>query len=250
MKHIKTYRLFESNVTSELTEEQIDFLNMGFRGNPWSMEDGFINSGYSFDVSGNNLKDFMGLKFGKVSYFNCSKNLLESLEGSPRKVSHSFDCSYNKLETLEGSPDFIGGNFDCSNNNLLTLQGGPSQVFENYDCSHNLLENLEGLPQSGEIGSLYFNNNNVVSLRGLKVNVVTSGFNGQKNPISESAIHYILPEMRKGKSYKEALLDIWTFRLGEEDKSLLYPDIKEDLSNEEVKRLEMMARYNKSRHMF
>jgi len=46
-----------------------------------------------------------------------------------------------------------------------------------------------------------------------------------------------------------ALLDIWTFRLGEEDKSLLYPDIKEDLSSEEVKRLEMMARYNKSRHI-
>lgn len=249
MKYINSYKIFER--ADVLTQEQKDFLNTGFSGNKWEMDkDGFINSEYSFDISRNNIKDFMGLKFGKISFFNCSDNLLKSLDGSPREVKHNFDCSNNKLETLEGSPLYVGGNFDCAHNYLLSLQGGPDKVYGNYDCSYNLLENLEGLPQSGEIESLYFHHNNIVSLRGLVSDVVTSGVNGEKNPLSNSAIHHILPEMVRGKSYKEALLDVWGFRLDQNDKSLLYPDIKEELSPEEVKKLEMIARYNKSSHMF
>ena len=57
--------------------------------------------------------------------FNVSGNLLESLDGSPKKV-YALDCSSNSLKTLKGCPEEIGGSFvDCSNNSLYTLESLP-----------------------------------------------------------------------------------------------------------------------------
>jgi hypothetical protein len=72
------------------------------------------------------LKDLEGAPEDLVNgRFNISGNLLESLEGSPKRVS-SLDCSSNSLKTLKGCPEEIGGSYvECSNNDLYTLESLP-----------------------------------------------------------------------------------------------------------------------------
>jgi hypothetical protein len=248
MVKIKKFKeLFESETI--LTPEQKDFLDFGFKGKSrWILDgDGLVNSSYPFDITGENMKDFMGIKFGSVdSYFNISNNLFTSLKGSPSKVRYTFRCNNNKLQTLKGCPDEIGQNFDCSHNQIKTLMEGPKRVIGNYNCSHNLLKNLEGLPEF-YFESLYFGNNEIVSLKGIS-DSVTNGCNGENNPLSEGAIHTILPIVMKSYSYEEALAEVWD-KLDDEDKALLYPDLEMKLPQEEIERLNIMSKYNKVKHM-
>ena len=101
------------------------------------------------------LKDWkkvehLPVKFLTVSeHFNCSKNNLKSLNGSPENVGTHFFCENNQLESLEGSPKTVSGNFWCHNNNLISLQGAPSKVGGSFSCYNNpQLASLEGLPNS------------------------------------------------------------------------------------------------------
>jgi hypothetical protein len=83
-----------------------------------------INSDGSIDVNGGvDLYDKglteLPLRFNRVTGdFDCSRNNLTSLNGSPRWIGGWFSCQYNQLTSLEFSPDYIGGFFDCTGNKL------------------------------------------------------------------------------------------------------------------------------------
>jgi hypothetical protein len=166
MKFLKAYKLFE-DLRDGLSKEQIEFLNGSTRGDwKYNQDTGLVDVSGSFNCSGKGLKDFLGIRFGKISvYFNCGDNQLTTLEGSPSRVGRSFDCSNNQLTTLEGSPSRVGGYFYCSGNQLTTLEGSPSRVSENFYCIGNQLTTLEGSP--GEVGgSFYCYDNPLKSLKG------------------------------------------------------------------------------------
>jgi hypothetical protein len=84
-----------------------------------------INDDGSIDVNGNVDLYYIELTelpliFNKVTgYFDCGRNNLTSLKGSPVWVGGNFNCNYNRLPSLEFSPDYVGGWFDCCDN-LLT----------------------------------------------------------------------------------------------------------------------------------
>src|SRR5574343_223548 len=101
-----------------ITKEQEDFLNRCTNGT-WKLntETGLVDVDGTFNCSGQNLPDFLGIEFGKIKNdFNCSHNKLVSLEGAPQEVGYSFYCSNNKLVSLEGAPQEVGGGFYCYNN--------------------------------------------------------------------------------------------------------------------------------------
>ena len=83
-----------------------------------------INDDGSIDVNGNvNLSDKglteLPLTFNKVTgWFDCGRNNLTTLKGSPRWVGGCFSCNKNQLTSLEFSPDYVGGSFDCYTNQL------------------------------------------------------------------------------------------------------------------------------------
>ncbi len=158
MKHLKTYRIFESQGRKELTEEQKDFLTKNTLGT-WSLNPttGLVDVKGDFHCSGEELEDFKGVKFGKVTgYFNCDDNKLTSLAGGPKEVGKSFWCSYNKLTSLEGAPQKVGGNFACVANKLTSLAGAPQEVGGDFSCYDNKLTSLEGAPQ--KVGREFFCN--------------------------------------------------------------------------------------------
>jgi len=165
MKYLKTYQLFESK--TGLTQEQEKFLNM-YTGNlcTYNPATGLVDVEGDFDCSDKGLKDFKGVKFGKVSgSFICDNNKLTSLEGAPQKVRGNFNCWNNSLTSLKGAPQEVGGNFFCDLNNLTSLKGSPQEVGWSFNCEDNKLTSLEGAPQ--KVGG-YFDcrRNNLTSLAG------------------------------------------------------------------------------------
>jgi hypothetical protein len=86
------------------------------------------------------------------------------LEKSPRYIALDFDCSFNLLTSLEFCPEYIGRNFDCSYNNLTTLKGCPEKVKNRFDCYGNNLTSLEGCPKIVENGGFYCTGNSLSNL--------------------------------------------------------------------------------------
>ena len=143
-----------------LTQEQIDFLDQ-YTDGKWSFDryTNVVDIDGSFNVSGSDIFDFLGINFGKVGGdFSCYDNPnLTSLEGAPDWVGGSFSCSHNPgLTSLEGAPKKVGGDFWCRHNpNLTSLEGAPNWVGGHFSCDNNpRLRSLEGIGEvKGEIYS-------------------------------------------------------------------------------------------------
>lgn len=85
------------------------------------------------------------IRFGKVTgTFNCRKNRLISLKGTPRVVGGDFLCSSNKLPDLADAPIEVGGKFDCSDNPLTSLDGFPECIRGGFFCKTADLGNFLG----------------------------------------------------------------------------------------------------------
>ena len=93
-----------------------------------------------------------------TGHFDCSHNMLTSLEGAPKGVGGGFYCYNNKLTSLEGAPKGVGGGFNCGYNKLTSLEGAPKEVGGDFYCYNNKLTSLEGAPKEvrGEFNSNQF----------------------------------------------------------------------------------------------
>ena len=121
----------------------------------YNIENYTINDDGSIDVDGNvylsheNLTE-LPLVFNKVSgWFDCGKNRLTSLKGSPIWVGGSFACSNNRLTSLEFCPDYVGNWFSCESN----------QLTNNYCDTEIGGDFYTSLEQDG----LIINNNNIAT---------------------------------------------------------------------------------------
>ena len=119
----------------------------------YGINDYTINPDGSIDVDGSvilssELLTIIPLKFGTVTRdFDCDRNQLTSLEGSPKKVGGYFDCHNNQLTSLVGCPEVIGGDFDCSRNELKSLVGCPEIIGDNFYCRENQITDFRGVPE-------------------------------------------------------------------------------------------------------
>ena len=103
----------------------------------WTIgRDGLVNVDGDVDVDFENLGlTKLPLRFGKVTgQFDCSKNNLTTLKGSPIAVGLGFWCGWNNLTDLVGGPRIVNGDFGCSGNPLTTLKGAPIRVDGDFYC--------------------------------------------------------------------------------------------------------------------
>ena len=117
----------------------------------WVLEAGLVNVEGDFICKKDpTLKDFMGIKFGKVTgNFDCGNcTSLESLEGAPVELEGSFIANGCKsLKTLEGCPKETG-DFWCKNcTSLETLKGSPNKVRDFYTDGCTSLKTLADAPK-------------------------------------------------------------------------------------------------------
>ena len=87
-------------------------------------------------------------KFSKTEVggdFQCDKNQLTSIKGSPLIVDGGFKCSLNLLQNLIGGPERVGWSLNCSNNLIETINGFPKWVGENINSENNQLTSLQNI---------------------------------------------------------------------------------------------------------
>ena len=198
---------------SKEQSEMIKFLNRGISlqgGWKYDEENDLVDVWGDFNCADQGLKDFKGVKFGKIDgHFNCSNNELTSLEGAPRYVVKSFDCSNNKLTSLEGGPDRVWwGDYKCSKNQLTSLKGLPtleSSYGYKIDCSDNKLKDLMPIGDTIKIQEFFCRRNEIISLEGAPV-ILGHSYHGIKE-------HHISYYGNRGVSSK--VLDLIHFTMAE-----------------------------------
>jgi hypothetical protein len=172
MKHLRKYKIFESNSQIDRICEKYDIKNYT------------INSDNSVDVDGNvylwdKKLTSIPLNFNIVNgYFECGYNYLTSLKGCPVRVSNEFscynsqltslqyspqymenddfNCGWNKIESLQYCTKLIRGNFWCYNNKLTSLEYHPT-VYGEFHCQYNQINTFENFYYYKE--DVYFDGN-------------------------------------------------------------------------------------------
>jgi hypothetical protein len=141
MKHLRKYKLFESNTEIDKICRKYDIENYT------------INSDNSVDVDDNvKLRDkdlkSIPLNFNIVNgYFDCGYNNLTSLKGCPVRVGYGFSCYVNNLTSLQYSPQYMeNGYFSCDSNKIESLQYCTELIRGNFYCYYNKLTSLEYHP--------------------------------------------------------------------------------------------------------
>jgi hypothetical protein len=141
MKHLRKYKLFESN-------SQIDTICEKYKIKNYT-----INSDNSVDVDGkvyfrNKELESIPLNFNIVNgYFNCGDNHLTSLKGCPVRVGGGFYCYNNQLTSLKYSPQYMeNDDFSCGSNKIESLQYCTELIRNYFSCSYNKLTSLEYHP--------------------------------------------------------------------------------------------------------
>jgi hypothetical protein len=141
MKHLRKYKIFESNSQIDTICKKYNIVNYT------------INSDNSVDVDDDVWLYNKGLKsiplnFNIVNgYFNCSINRLTSLKGCPVRVSNYFSCYSNELTSLQYSPKYMeNGDFSCRRNKIESLQYCTELIRGNFYCYSNNLTSLEHHP--------------------------------------------------------------------------------------------------------
>lgn len=116
-------------------------------------EDLTVDVDASVHISQKKLKE-IPVQFGQVKgNFDCAKNELTTLKGSPHEVELNFNCAHNQLTILEYGPQKVGDAYLCHHNQLVSLIGAPSIIQDDFACSHNRLTTLFGCPK--EVGVMF-----------------------------------------------------------------------------------------------
>jgi hypothetical protein len=95
------------------------------------------------------------VKFGHVQgdFLIPEMNLI-SLQGAPQTVKGKFDCSNNLLTTLEHDAPYACADLYCSHNKLTDLKYAPKSV-NTITCDNNLLTNLSTCPAAIDVFAAY-----------------------------------------------------------------------------------------------
>ncbi len=154
MKHLRKYKIFESNTKIDEICKKYKIVNYT------------INNDNSVDVNGDVYLWYKKLKsiplnFNIVNgYFDCHDNYLTSLKGCPVRVGSWFSCYINDLTSLQYSPQYVeNGNFSCFYNKIESLQYCTELIRNNFNCYNNKLTSLQYHPTV--YGKFYCDNNQI-----------------------------------------------------------------------------------------
>jgi hypothetical protein len=158
MKHLRKYKIFESNSQIDTICKKYNIVNYTINSDNSVDVDGYVNlydekltsiplnfnivNGY-FYCGNNHLTSLKGCPVRVGNYFSCHSNELTSLQYSPQFVENgSFYCDYNKIESLQYCTELIRDYFSCDNNKLTSLEHHPT-VYGEFSCWNNQINTFE-----------------------------------------------------------------------------------------------------------
>lgn len=139
-----------------LSDEAINQLLLWCKDFVWNpnTESVDVKGDVNIKVSNFNQEILDEIKFGRVlGNFLCGSLDLTNLNFAPDFVGKDFNCSHNLLTSLEGSPKEVRGNFTIYSNGrkIKNLMGSPRKIGQNFmigfGVESDCLESLVGAPE-------------------------------------------------------------------------------------------------------
>ena len=119
---------------------------------------------------------------GDVTFFDCSKNQLTTLDVSQNTALIGFNCSDNQLTALDLSQNTAMTRLDCYNNQLKALDVSQNTALTMLFCSNNQLKALDVSPNTA-LTMLFCSNNQLTALDVSK-NTALIGLNCSNNQLT------------------------------------------------------------------
>jgi hypothetical protein len=209
MKHLKTYRIFES-MQDGVTPEQRDLLNASCKiytknkqlvqpEDAWwvNPETGMVDVGGNFVLEKGWTRGLLGIKFGKIGgYFNVIEAGLEDPRELPREIGTHLNASGNKFRTLEGIGK-VGKTVDLDNNLLVSLEGVTPETLGAVNSVGEALNALRSSDLSGNpVRSAFLRDDLIEVLQGkntwtsIYLSIVAGEYSLKKN--SDESIEWIV----------------------------------------------------------
>ena len=115
------------------------------------------------DCSKNQLTTLDVSKNTTLEKLYCSENQLTTLDASQNSALTTLTCKYNQLTALDVSKNPALTTLDCFDNQLTTLDVSKNTALTWLDCSHNQLTALD-ITQNIALTELYCTNNQLTAL--------------------------------------------------------------------------------------
>ncbi len=130
-----------------------------------------IRSITNLNISGNEISDLTGLQdFVNLVSFNCSNNLLTSIDISNNVLLERLLCSGNQLTSLDVSLNTSLIEIDVSDNRLANIDVSTNTVLGQLNCSSNQLTSID-IIQNPNIEVLLCSSNQLITVN------ANNGFN-------------------------------------------------------------------------
>lgn len=119
-----------------------------------------------FCISGGGIKTLKGCPKYVGLGFNCSHNKIENFDDAPLVINFkekeenlsdwegktydnnvSFDCSYNLIKSLDGCPNVKKGSIICDRNKIVSFKGIQSHIDGSLICVNNNISSFDDLPK-------------------------------------------------------------------------------------------------------
>ena len=141
-------------------------INLGYdTGTPnGSVSTANINTITDLNVSNQDISDLTGIEdFSALTYLNCSKNNLSSLDLSTNLLLFSLDAAENQLAFLNVSNNINLKGLGCEDNQLTSLDISNNINLEELGCEDNQLTSLD-VSNNMMLDNLFCSQNNITEL--------------------------------------------------------------------------------------
>jgi len=141
-------------------------INLGYdTGTPnGSVSTANINTITDLNVSNQDISDLTGIEdFSALTYLNCSKNNLSSLDLSTNLLLFSLDAAENQLAFLNVSNNINLEGLGCEDNQLTSLDISNNINLEELGCEDNQLTSLD-VSNNMMLDNLFCSQNNITEL--------------------------------------------------------------------------------------
>ena len=141
-------------------------INLGYdTGTPNdSVSTANINTITDLNVSNQDISDLTGIEdFSALTYLNCSKNNLSSLDLSTNLLLFSLDAAENQLAFLNVSNNINLKGLGCEDNQLTSLDISNNINLEELGCEDNQLTSLD-VSNNMMLDNLFCSQNNITEL--------------------------------------------------------------------------------------
>ena len=118
----------------------------------------------SLNVSNSNIADLTGIgEFTSLTTFDCTNNLLKTIDISKNLALTNLNVSKNQLTNLSVSKNLLLNTLNCSNNAISNIDVSKNTLLSNLNCNYNSISILD-VSKNAKLSVLNCSFNKIINL--------------------------------------------------------------------------------------